>query len=266
LTINFSFFSQKSLFFFLCILYELRVEIFLEVIKMIFNINKKFFGSFVFILLALALVVCEKQLPQELQEENNYSISDFDGSACTFLSRDTTKTDTVVVGMDTTYSTNRFYIPITTVHPEESIENSWTNASDSLIKMLYDTVITDTTLLLKNPIESDTTFVYYQEQSGSSTETNFFISWDLTEQNSDAYIEIDIFNKSGEKIQEISNSMDLETIAGCTQTVEVAGQEVVLPKIRSRKSYEIQDGQYLIRFYISEPTTVGTFRLVILQN
>ncbi len=233
---------------------------------MIFNISKKIFTSFVFILLALALVVCEKQLPQELQGKNNYPISDFDGSACSFLSRDTTRTDTVVVGMDTTYNTNRFYIPITTVHLEASIENSWTNASDSLIQALYDTVITETTLLLKNPTESDTAFVFYQAQSGSSNETVFFTSWDLTEQNSDAYIEIDIFNKSGEKVQEQSNSMDMETIAGCTQTVEVGGQEVVLPKIRSRKSYEIPDGQYLIQFYISEPTSVGTFRLAILQN
>ncbi|MBC8181078.1 hypothetical protein H8E88_08140 [candidate division KSB1 bacterium] len=233
---------------------------------MIFNISKKFFTSFIFILLALALVVCEKQLPQELQKKNNYPISDFDGSACSFLSRDTTRTDTVVVGIDTTFITNRFYIPVTTVHLETSIENSWTNASDSIIQALYDIVITDTTMLLKNPTESDTAFVYYQEQSGSSNETVFFISWDLTEQNSDAYIEIDIFNKSGEKVQEQSNSMDLETIAGCTQAIEVGGQEVVLPKIRSRKSYELPEGQYLIRFYISEPTTVGTFRLVVLQN
>jgi len=242
------------------------LNIFFGGIKMKFHINKKIFTSFIFILFALALLVCEKQLPQELQEKSNYPISDFDGMACHFLSQDTTKTDTVIVGMDTSYVINRFYIPVTANHPEGTIENNWTNASDSLIQALYDNVITDTTLLLKNPTESDTVYVYYEEKSGSTNETVFFTSWDLTEENSDAYIEILIFDKNGEKTQELSNSMDLETIAGCTQTVEVGGQEVVFPKIRIRKSYELPGGKYLIRFYISEPATVGMFRLVVLQN
>ena len=218
------------------------------------------------ILLLLVLIVCEKQLPQDLQKEDNYPISDFDAKACHYLTQDTTKTDTVVVGMDTTYVTKKQYVPVTGVHLDLPIANAWINASDSLINALFDTLVSDTTLLINNPSAADTIFALYDQLAGETKQTYFFISWDLNEENVDAYIEIDVFKKDGKKADLITTGIDLETVAGCTQTVEIGGQPVVLPKVRARFVYELPEKQYLVRFYISEPITVGTFRMAILQK
>ena len=106
--------------------------------------------------------------------------------------------------------------------------------------------------------------VYFENNSGGTATSYLFISWDLTEENLDAYIEPDLFNKNGERIKLISDQIDLATIAGCTEAVNIGGIDTAMPKIRARLVYELPSGQYLVKFYISEPASVGNFRLVIL--
>jgi len=206
---------------------------------------------------------CENILPSDFQKDKDYDISNIDDKACSLLSKELSKTDTLISGADTTFSTTNYYLPITVAYLNQSIQESWINAPDTLINTLYDTLLRDTILLVKNPAVSDTGYVLY-DQLAQKTNTNFYISWDLNEDNVDAYINIEIFAQNGENNKYISTGIKLESVAGCTQTIETGGVEQTFPKIRARYVYKLPTGLYLVRFYISEPNTVGNFRVVIL--
>ena len=231
---------------------------------MIDSIFKKLLIMIVCYLIILMAIDCEKQLPSEFQEKDYKNISDIDHRACFLLSRDSTRTDTVIVGSDTTFSTIRYYCPITAAYLKEPFDSVWANASDSLIQARFDTLLTDTTLIINNSAEQSKCYAYYEISGGTTSKKYLFISWDLTEENLDAYIEPDLFNKNGERMKLISDQIDLATIAGCTEAVEIGGIDVAMPRIRARYVYELPPGKYLVKFYISEPATVGNFRLVIL--
>ena len=235
-----------------------------RMIKMIHSIFKKLLIMMVCYLILLMTFNCEKQLPSEFQKKDYKNIADVDSRACFLLSRDSTRTDTLIVGSDTTFTTIRFYCPITAAYLEEPFDSIWANASDSLIQARFDTLLTDTTLIINNSAAQSKCYAYYENSDGTTSKKYFFISWDLTEENLDAYIEPDLFNKSGERMKLMSDQIDLATIAGCTEAVEIGGIDVAIPKIRARYVYELPPGKYLVKFYISEPETIGNFRLVIL--
>lgn len=218
---------------------------------------------FSLILLSLIVTSCENQLPQVYEDQADSQMNTIDNRACCLLSRELVKTDTMVVGIDTSYVTTRYYEPVTAVKPEASLNTIWVNAADSLIQALYDTLITDTTLLISNPDASDTAYCYFSPLGGSAKKY-LYLSWDLTEENVDAYIEITIFDKSGQKIHLTSGDMELTTIAGCTEKVVISGQDVTVPKIRARFTSTLTEDACLVRFYISEPANLQTFRMVIL--
>lgn len=209
------------------------------------------------------LWACESILPSTFQKDKDYDISDIDGQACALLSKELSKTDTLISGADTTFNTTNYYLPITLAYLNQSIQTSWVNAPDTLISTLYDTLLGDTILLVENPAVSDTGYVLFDHLAQKS-KTNFYISWDLDEDNVDAYINIEIFAKDGKTIKFNSTGIGLESVAGCTQTFETGGINLTVPKIRARYVYELPAGLCLIRFYISEPNTVGNFRVVIL--
>lgn len=126
------------------------------------------------------------------------------------------------------------------------------------------TLITDTTLLVTYP-SLKSYALYEHKQSGK---VYFFISWDLTTTNIDAYIDINIIGSSAEFVTPLSTGISEEAAAGCTEIVEVVERGSIVQRpfsvIRTRHSYDLEEGIYLVRFVVSEP--VGeSFRLVILQ-
>lgn len=213
----------------------------------------------------LAWLGCEKQLPSAFRTEKQAPVSDLDARACHYLTQPATRTDTVVVGGDTTYVTRILHVAVAGVRLSSPMRQAWVDASDSLVTATLPELVPDTTLLIQNAAASDTIFARYENPSVGKT-TYFFISWDLDEQNYDAYIELDLFQKDGQKANLRSTQLDLATIAGCTQTAEIDGQPVALPKIRVRAGYQLTAAHYLVRFYLSEPMTIGTFRMAILHN
>lgn len=123
---------------------------------------------------------------------------------------------------------------------------------------------TDTTLLVAYP--SLTSYILYeQKQSGI---VYFFISWDFTTVNNDAFIDIDIISDDAELVLPLSTRIAEETSAECTEIVEIVERGSIVQRpfsvIRTRHSYDLEAGIYLVRFVISE--SVGeSFRLVVLQ-
>lgn len=217
----------------------------------------------------LVFAGCEKQLPDIYQNED-FVISDLDEKACHFLSCDLTVIDTVVTeGTDTTYVVSSTYIPITTV-TDSVVGDVWINAGDSLINAMFDdTLIVDTTLLISNSKGSDTSYAYYNHIASHNEDFStvyFFISWDFTEQNMNSYIDIDIFQSDGELVKTQCTDITPETIAGCTEIVELMTGDEIIPKIKARCVYKLAEGPYLVRFIISDPLAIERFRMAILSE
>lgn len=218
----------------------------------------------VLILLLSLILACEDQLPSDFQTSLDHQMLAVDQTACHFLSRDLTRTDTVVVGKDTTFTTHRFYVPVVATGLSQSLEEAWVNAGDEFIRTQYDTLAADTTLLVSNPETETMIYALFPKPTGLPAKTIFFLSWELTEENYDAYIDVKIYAKSGKEIPMQSADMQLETIAGCTQKIQMGGATVAVPAIRARFVYSVDAGAYLVRFSLSEPASIGAFRLVLL--
>lgn len=202
-------------------------------------------------------------LPATFQKDKDDTMSKTDQQACRLLSRPLSHTDTLINGNDTSFSTSNLYVPVVAAYLTGSFLDYWLNASDSLIDILYDTLLSDTTLLILNPGLEDTCYTFF-EKGTEPSKTLFFISWDLNEDNIDAYLKIEIFASTGQKIQWQSDGLTQESVAGCTQVITVSGVDQTVPKIRARYVFQLPQGKYLVRFYISEPATVANFRVVIL--
>ncbi|HCK99502.1 MAG TPA: hypothetical protein DHW42_05280 [Candidatus Marinimicrobia bacterium] len=212
---------------------------------------------------------CEKQLPHQYQDED-FVISDIDEKACYYLSCDLTVIDTVVTeGADTVYVERPVYVPITPV-TDLVVDSVWINASDSLINAMFDdTLIVDTTLLISNSEEADTSYAFYNHIAPNNEDYStvyFFISWDFTEQNMNSYIDIDIFQRDAKLVNAETTAIAPETIAGCTELVELMTGDEIVPKIKTRYVYKLAEGHYLVRFIISDPSVIGNFRMAILSE
>jgi hypothetical protein len=128
---------------------------------------------------------------------------------------------------------------------------------------MFDTLQTDTTCVVKNSLLRETGFTLYHQYSNRSSTVVFFISWELNGENMNAYIDVDLFNRNGDKITLQSQAIDLETIAECSQSFESAGGLFTLPSIRARLTYSLPEGTYLVRCYFTKPETMENFRMVI---
>ncbi|MCD6441573.1 MAG: hypothetical protein J7L86_07320 [Candidatus Marinimicrobia bacterium] len=212
---------------------------------------------------------CEKQLPHQYQDED-FAISDIDEKACYYLSCDLTVIDTVVTeGSDTVYVERPVYVPITPV-ADSVIAGAWSNASDSLINAMFDDILcVDTTLLINYLEPMDTSYAFYNHIASDNEDSSmvyFFISWEFTEQNMNSCVEIDIFQDDGELIKVENKDIAQETIAGCTQIVELTTGVEIVPKIKARYVYKLAGGPYLVRFLVSDPSVISNFRMAILSE
>ncbi len=212
------------------------------------------------IFISLFIVTCAEQFSTEFDTEKSYNISGDDNDACLLLTS-ALLADTTIVGTDTTISPLN-YIPVFVTEIDSTINAAWVNAHDTLIQALYDTLLSDKIIILNNPKNNTVAYTLF-EKDNSETDTYFYVSWDLNVANLDAYITLDVFNKSGEKIQLYADEIALETIAGCTEEVELVGSSGVFPKIRARFHYKLSDGLFLLRFSNTAPADMNNVRVVI---
>ncbi|MDZ7261122.1 MAG: hypothetical protein ONB05_03270 [candidate division KSB1 bacterium] len=209
------------------------------------NFDKKILSFLGGILIFMLLLGCEEPLPEAYQKET-FTISALDAKAYRYLS----------LGLA---------VPIATVSLTSPIDST---SFDFLIaNSKVDTLLPDTTLLVSYPAQKDTSYAFYYPANLQGRTTYFFITWDLTPQNMNAYIDMDIIQRNAKLVTKKSTAIPLETIATWTDTIRLAtGQDKVLPKIRTRNVYELDKAPYLVRFIISEPSVVGPFRVVILHD
>ncbi len=222
---------------------------------------RKYIKLICYIFISFFIITCAEQFSSEFDTDKEFSISENDNDACLLLS-DPLLADTTVVGTDTTISYLN-YMPVSVANIDTTIEAVWVNAHDTLIQALFDTLLANTINSVENPGNNTISYALFQKENSGEENTYFYFSWDLTSQNLDAFITLDIFNKSGEKIRLQAEDIELETIAGCTENVELVGTEGVFPKIRARFQYNLPEDFFLLRFSNTAPAQMGNFRVVI---
>ena len=107
----------------------------------------------------------------------------------------------------------------------------------------------------------------YFFNSPTSGAYDFFQAWDLTNFNINASIEIDLFDRDGNIVQQKDTSIPMESIAGCiTEMVDLrSGQKETVPKIRGKYHFDLLKAPYIVRFSISDPNRIESFRVAIIQ-
>lgn len=236
---------------------------------------------------------CEKYLPGTYQEED-FFIAFLDEKACEYLTRPLVRTDTVIVPIDTlfiddsvvvvydtSFTYDTMYVAGTASILADLVDSVWVDSSESVIIRAFfdslsaalDTLLADTVMRISYPDEGDTIYAFYDHRAiqaqvsirgHESGDTYFFIGWNLTNKNKDGFIDVDLIRSDGSVVKEKTTIIPLETVAGCTGTLElVAGTKEIVSVIRIRPVFELDKAPYIVRFLISQPTEIGPFRVAI---
>ncbi len=232
-------------------------------------------GIFLFAL--LRILGCESLLPEDYKEDNTITVPELDEIACGYLSRDPAVLDTIIVGTDTTTALR--YKALDATRLDGILVSGVIADSDSVIidtqfdslVTVMDTLISDTTLLISYPGDATCYLLYeYIPPAGQTSGTvHFYSSIIFNAENLHSYIKTEILTRKAAAITTTSISqMDLETIAGCSEFVEIAGtgEQYVVPKIRGRNSFILQQGAYLVRFTPTETSGLETLVVTVIEE
>lgn len=233
---------------------------------------KKYIITAICISLLYVFFSCENFLPNTFKSEK-YDIAELDSTACKFLTGDLIVKQTIIENEDTTFVDQYRYKNINTSLLTTLIDSTAKDTDPETINTILntlassiDTLVTDTTLYVVSPAESDTSYALYNHNNEKG-DIYCYISWKFTELNLDDFIEIDIIGKDA-KLYTKKENVPIEAISGCSEPViiEESGIDEVIPKIRTRVGFELESGLYLVRFIVSEPLEITSFRTVLLQQ
>jgi hypothetical protein len=225
------------------------------------------------LVLIYCLLGCEKFLPENYKEELKYSVSDMDEIACGYLSCDLEARDTVLVNGNPVARPR--YKELTAIQLNNFVAQGMIADSDSVtingifdsLTTVTDTIISDTTLLVNFPKNSTTCYLLFNLPTAGTI--YFYSSLIFDANNLHTYINADVLTRKAVKLaQPSAPQMDLETIAGCSEYVQLTGSatEMVLPKIRGLQIFDLQPGLYLVRFTPTEVTGLTKFLVTVLEE
>ncbi|MBN2013517.1 hypothetical protein JW960_29580 [candidate division KSB1 bacterium] len=220
---------------------------------MFLNLNKTMIGFIICIAVIGMMLGCEQFLPDKYDEVTN-TPSQLDDSACSILS------DTTAVATEIT--------------PSLLVNLAGAAATDTdpaTINQIFDTQIASiavleakTLLHVVPPSGADTSFAVYQHTGGAAT-VYFFITWEFTPDNIDEFVEVDLIQRDAKyKTQKLT--VPIESVSSCTEHVvfESTGWEDIVPRVRTRCGFAVEQGTYLVRFIVSEPEQLTSFNTALL--
>jgi hypothetical protein len=220
--------------------------------------------SLISVLLMIAALACDSLVPSEF-EDQKYTAPDIDSRACTRLSRNLIDSTGQVIDPSASY--------LVTSRALESLVDSATRATSTdnqiilarfnvLADSLRPTLLRDTLTLVQYPADEAVTYAVLDVSSGQSKDIYIYTSLHYNETNFGEYVAIELV-RSDTSLVSSSDDMHPETVSSCTQSVSVAGGVRVIPTIRARYKIHVEEGVYLVRFVISRPEAVGSFKIVI---
>jgi hypothetical protein len=241
---------------------------------------KKFSYSIIAVIFLFSLFWipgCESLLPEDYQEDETYTVPELDEIACGFLSRDLDVLDTIIVGVDTTAVPR--YKELDGTLLDQVLVAGVVADSDSVIidakfdslTTVMDTLIADTTLLINYPGEATAYLLFnYVPPAGQTSGTvHIYSSLIFNAENLHTFLQAELLTRKAATIATTSVAqMDLETIAGCSEFVEIAGtgDQYIVPKIRGRDSFDLPQGIYLVRFTPSETAGLETLIVTVIEE
>ena len=231
----------------------------------------------IFLVTLFWILGCESMLPENYQQDESYTMSELDEIACEYLSRDPEIRDTIIVGTDT--STALRYKELEATLLDQILVAGMIADSDSVVvdasfdslTTVMDTLVADTTLLIQFPGSATCYLLYnYIPPAGQSSGTVYiYSSMIFTAENLYTYLKAELLTRKASSIASSTVSqMDLETIAGCSEFVEIegTGSQFVVPKIRGRNSFELQQGIYLVQFTPTEIAGLETLIVTVIEE
>jgi hypothetical protein len=225
------------------------------------------------LVLIFLLLGCKDFLPEKYKEELKYTVAEMDEIACGYLSCDLEARDTVEVNGNPVAMPR--YKELTAIQLNDFVAQGMIAASDSVIiegifdslTTVTDTLIPDTTLVVNFPKNSTTCYLLYNLPTAGTV--YFYSSLIFDANNLHTYINADVLTHKAVSLPpKTAPQMDLETIAGCSEYIQLteSASEIVLPKIRGRQVFDLQPGLYLVRFTPTEVTGLTRFLVTVLEE
>jgi hypothetical protein len=217
--------------------------------------------------LLISAVGCDSLLPSEFKEKE-YTAPDIDVRACNQLSRNLVDSAGQVIDPAASY--------VVESRALASLVDSATRASltdnqiifsrfNALVTSLEPALLRDTLTLVQYPADQSVTYATLRVSSGQSKDVCIYTSLHFNQNNIGEYVAIQIVRNDTSLVSS-SDDMPAEVATGCTQRVSVAGGEQLVPTIRARYRIHLEEGVYLVRFIISSPEAVGSFKMIIVST
>jgi hypothetical protein len=201
---------------------------------------------------------CDSLLPDKFNEQE-YTASAIDQRACFWLA-------------DTLPRTIQTKILNTLNTPGDT---SWASLTDNQIifanfDYLIDTLqqqnlVQDTLIRIQYPANEKVSYAVLSVEAGeTSKDLYLYTSLEYVEGNINEYITVQLV-KSDTTLISSSTNMEYETVSCCSDTLLIANQPEIVPIIRSRFLFQLDESSvYLVRFIVSRPEVVGPFKITLL--
>jgi hypothetical protein len=222
--------------------------------------RKKYTSFLEFLLIVIVVVIgigCDSILPEDFKKKD-YTIAEIDGRACTILLSDTTGkgiASLALASLDTTI--------VDSATLANSTENQIILAKFSL---LIDTLpqLVQESLIVVDSTGQKNSYAVLTIPQGQAKDLYIYTSLFYTAENVNEYVTIRLLKSDTSEVA-FSNDMAGEVVSGGTQTIMVESQERIVPIIRSRDKVHVEAGVYLVRLTMSNPQTIGTYKITILS-
>lgn len=212
--------------------------------------------------LLLGLAGCDKMLPSDYNEETT-TITEMDSKACAMIGADT---DSVA------------FLPVVPSLLSDLAGAGARETDPAVVKQIFATRLAeiarlerDTLMLVTPPAgldstNADTSFAVLVNGSDAASMT-LYVSWAFTEANVDDYVEVTLIGEDG-SFPARFDTFPIEAVSGCIEDLEFedTGHRYVLPRLRTRCRYDGTGGTYLVRFIVSSPVDLRSFKVVILPE
>jgi hypothetical protein len=239
--------------------------------------NKKNLIIFLKLFLAGCIVFgsigCDNLLSEKFKDKE-YEIADIDNTAAQWLAKDIIKdADGITIGYNNNYGvsikakTLQSMVDTATwgnfdrgsLTEYQVYSQKFNNLADSLQsqKLILDT------LIIINPTDQKVTYARLDITGGETKNIYLYTSLRYTSSNVNEYVSVELINSSATSVSS-SAAMPIEAVAGSTQIITVEQSKRIVPIIRARYKYQLENGIYLVRFTTSNPT-VGQFKITILS-
>lgn len=212
---------------------------------------------------------CDSLLPDDFDKDKKYNVQEIDDSACSLLSKvitDSTgeiQSSVYIISSKTISSivdsATQAALAEGSITENQVISSDYDALADSLEN--YNPFIRDSLMLIEYPVSQEVAYAVFNVSAVESKDIYIYTSLQFKQNNINENVSVRLIKRDTLTVS-YSDDMDTETISACSQSV---GTKVV-PTIKARYKLRVDEGTYLVKFKISNPASVGAFKIIILSS